>query len=194
MKTVFIQTVRAAIRKLQRQVKETGCGTARQKRLVFQSLNTMGFESSGEGMYATVVVARRVAVKVVRTETSTSAIAYLRWARQNNKTHPLAPKVFGIHQVGNLTLILMERLYERCQEAGKFVNKLTRIHCGYWGGRRGKVNIPYSGKSVRGVMQQVRQIILAGRRKARIDLHDSNVLFRMNGSSSRPVLSDPIAG
>lgn len=197
MTSIALPTVRHTVRKLQGEIGQTTDMQAwKQKKRVLRALHAIGFNDSTCGAYATVVTAGRLAIKVVRTAESQATLAYLRWAQRHGRGRSLAPKIYSIHRVGRLSLILMERLRERCPLARQVVRHLHGAIGSRGDGRQASRKqpkaVPYSAVAVRHVMDRVLNII-AKHRKAHLDLHDGNILFR-GTLVLRPVLSDPIAG
>jgi len=124
-----------------------------------------------------------VVTKIFRTSNNEGTIQYLEFCKKNAESNPYLPKVYAIHEKGEFTAVLMERLKSDSYDADDWIDKFL-VRGSNWSRIRVR---RIADKHVRTVIRFLRNVIKTTEGH-KFDFHGDNIMYR----GTQPVFTDPI--
>ena len=191
--TSFISSLRRALGKTAKTLPQR-LSIPAHKDAISLVLEQAGLAKVGAGSFGRVHANKHLAVKMVITRESPGYLAYARYCRKHANTNLLLPKVFCLVTVGRFTLVFMEALISKDEQAKTLSRSLRRVSRTQGLARVNEVSrlIGRKPASLAAAVGKL-EAILKNHPRSFWDLRGDNLLFRRERGALRMVLADPLA-
>lgn len=125
-----------------------------------------------------------VVTKIFRTSSNEGTVQYMHFCKKNAKNNPYLPKVYAIHEKGDFTAVVMERLSKDRDNADEWIVKVFNR-----GNDWSTIKVlKDADNNVRKAIRFLRKVIKTNTGH-KFDFHGENILYR---DGTQPVFTDPV--
>lgn len=128
---------------------------------------------------------KKIVIKIMRTEWNEGTIEYMNYCK-NHENNIYLPRVYAIHEKGDFTAVVMEKLKTNVNSAAHFIDKNFNLGNNW---KTIKV-LTDTDKQIKSIVTTLRKIVKEY--KYKFDFHEQNIMFRTANRVNQPVIVDPI--